>query len=59
LHNKIPYIITASTIAMLLLVLIQVQWMQQSRKLIEEQFDQKVSMALCKAVDEVFAILFG
>ena len=38
---------------MLLLVLIQVQWMQQSRKLIEEQFDQKVSMALCKAVDEV------
>ena len=33
--------------------MIQVQWMQQSRKLIEEQFDQKVSMAMCKAVDEV------
>lgn len=53
MNNKIPYIITASTIVMLLLVLIQVKWMQQSRKLIEDQFDQKVSMALCKAVDEV------
>jgi len=38
---------------MVLLVLIQVKWMQQSKKLIEEQFDQKVSMALCKAVDDV------
>lgn len=38
---------------MLLLVLIQVKWMQQSKTLIEEQFDQKVSLALCMAVDEV------
>lgn len=30
----------------------QVQWMQKSKTLIEEQFDQKVSMALCKAVDQ-------
>ncbi|MDA9773550.1 HAMP domain-containing histidine kinase [Saprospiraceae bacterium] len=51
--NKIPYIIAASTIAMVLLVLIQVKWMQQSRDLIEDQFNQKVSMALCMAVDEV------
>ena len=27
--------------------------MQKSIDLVEEQFDQKVSMALCKAVDEI------
>lgn len=51
-HNKIPYIIGASSTALILLILIQVKWMHQSRELIENQFDQKVNMALCRAVDE-------
>lgn len=53
MRNKIPYIIGASTIGLLSLILIQVKWMQQSRNLIEEQFDQKVSMALCQAVESI------
>lgn len=31
----------------------QVKWMQKSIEMVEEQFDQKVSMALCMAVDEL------
>lgn len=31
----------------------QVKWMQKSLELVEQQFDQKVSMALCMAVDEI------
>ena len=31
----------------------QVKWMQKSVELVEEQFDQKVSMALCMAVDQI------
>lgn len=31
----------------------QVKWMQKSIELVEEQFDQKVSMALCMAVDQI------
>jgi two-component system phosphate regulon sensor histidine kinase PhoR len=31
----------------------QVKWMQKSIELVEEQFDQQVSMALCMAVDEI------
>ncbi|MEL6276592.1 MAG: hypothetical protein AAFU03_15950, partial [Bacteroidota bacterium] len=53
MRNKIPYIIGASTVALLSLIFIQVKWMQQSRNLIEAQFDQKVSMALCRAVDQL------
>ncbi|WP_235296503.1 sensor histidine kinase [Portibacter marinus] len=50
--NRIPIIISASSIALILLIVIQVKWMDQSRRLIEEQFDQKVNMALCMAVEE-------
>ncbi len=31
----------------------QVKWMQKSVELVEEQFDQKVSMALCMAVNQI------
>ena len=31
----------------------QVKWIQKSVDLVEEQFDQKVSMALCMAVDKI------
>ena len=50
---KIPYFIVASSIALIFLIFMQVKWMQKSIELVEEQFDQKVSMALCKAVDDI------
>lgn len=53
LNNKIPYFIIASTVGLLLLIVMQVKWMQKSVELVEEQFDQKVSMALCMAVDQI------
>lgn len=37
--------------AIIILILFQLKWMQQSRDLLEEQFDQKVKMALCSAVE--------
>lgn len=51
--NNISLVIGASTIALIVLVLFQVKWMMQSRDLIEEQFDNKVNMALCAAVQSV------
>ncbi|MEM9547339.1 MAG: HAMP domain-containing sensor histidine kinase [Bacteroidota bacterium] len=53
MNTKIPYFIIASTIGLLLLIVMQVKWMQKSVELVEEQFDQKVSMALCMAVDQI------
>lgn len=52
-HNKVSLLIGASTLAIIALVIIQVKWMQHSRKLIDEQFNHKVSMALCKAVSDL------
>lgn len=52
-NNRIPYFVLASAIALISLFVIQVKWMQKSTALVEEQFDQKVSMALCRAVDEI------
>jgi two-component system phosphate regulon sensor histidine kinase PhoR len=43
----------AFCLGVILLVLFQVNWLQHSRKLIEEQFDQKVTMALCSAVENL------
>jgi signal transduction histidine kinase len=43
----------AFCLGVLLLILFQVNWLQHSRKLIEEQFDQKVTMALCSAVENL------
>ncbi len=50
--NKISRIIAASAIALILLILFQIKWMLHSRDLIEEQFNQKVDMAMCSAVEE-------
>lgn len=49
-------LIAASALALIGLLLLQVKWMQQSRDLIEEQFEQKVKMAMCSAVDGVKSI---
>lgn len=49
--NRSNLIIGASLLALLALIAFQVKWMTDSRNLIEEQFNQKVSMAMCYAVD--------
>ncbi|MDX1939933.1 MAG: HAMP domain-containing sensor histidine kinase [Saprospiraceae bacterium] len=51
--NKTAWLIGASCLALILLVLFQVNWLRHSRKLIEEQFDQKVTMAICSAVESL------
>ena len=53
MNNRIPFFVLVSAIALVSLFVIQVKWMQKSTALVEEQFDQKVSMALCMAVDQI------
>jgi two-component system, OmpR family, phosphate regulon sensor histidine kinase PhoR len=50
---KAPWIVIASCLALTLLILFQVNWLGHSRRLLEEQFDQKVTMALCSAVEQL------
>jgi len=51
--NHIRFIIIASTIAMIALISLQAKWLFHSKKLIEEQFNQKVSMAMCTTVADL------
>ncbi|MEM8908008.1 MAG: HAMP domain-containing sensor histidine kinase, partial [Bacteroidota bacterium] len=51
--NRISFVIIASTLALVALVVLQVRWMIDSKALIEDQFDQKVRMALCSAVESL------
>lgn len=51
--GNIFWIIAASCMALISLVVFQVNWLQHSRRLIEEQFDQKVTMAMCSAVERM------
>lgn len=53
MNKRIPFFVLVSAIALVSLFVIQVKWMQKSTALVEEQFDQKVSMALCMAVDQI------
>ncbi|MGB0861327.1 MAG: sensor histidine kinase [Saprospiraceae bacterium] len=50
---KINIILFASTLAVLALIFIQVRWMQKSHDLIENQFNQRVKMAICTAVESL------
>ena len=52
-NNRISYIIIASALALVALVFLQVSWINDSKSLIEEQFEQKVRMALCSAVEDL------
>ncbi|MEL6124534.1 MAG: histidine kinase dimerization/phospho-acceptor domain-containing protein, partial [Bacteroidota bacterium] len=47
---KIPHLIFTAALCWLVLIGIQVKWISDSKHLIEEQFDQKVSLALAAAV---------
>jgi len=51
--NYITWLIVASALAILALIGIQVRWMQQSRELLEEQFTNRVNMALCSTVENL------
>ncbi len=52
--NSTSWVLPAAFfLGVILLILFQVNWLQHSRKLIEEQFDQKVTMALCSAVENL------
>jgi len=48
--NRIKIVIVASCLALLGLIAIQVRWMNYSRELLDEQFEHRVDMALCNAV---------
>ncbi|PHN04503.1 sensor histidine kinase [Flavilitoribacter nigricans] len=51
--NWITALITASALAMLALIAFQVRWMQHSQELLEEQFNQRVNLALCNTVEKL------
>lgn len=51
--NRIRALIIASALVMMALVVLQAKWLLHSKNLNEEQFNQKVSMALCMTVTEL------
>lgn len=54
MNKKLPiYLILASGLAIAALIAFQVNWMRHSRALLEEQFEHRVSMALCNAVEQL------
>lgn len=53
--RKIYFLIAGSALAMLLLIGFQLHWIKNSKLLIEEQFTNRVSMALCTAVEKMSA----
>ncbi len=44
--NQIPFLSTFVCLALMALMAFQINWLSQSRSLIEEQFDQKVNLAI-------------
>lgn len=53
--NRIRFIIVASCLALLGLIAIQVRWMEYSRQLLDEEFEHRVDMAMCSAVETTAA----
>ena len=51
--SRTSYVIAASTIVLIALVGFQVKWLTDSQRLIEEQFDEKVRLALCHAAGNI------
>jgi two-component sensor histidine kinase len=50
--NHVTILLVASTLAMIGLVFFQYKWISHSRKLSEEIFNQRASMALCSTLEE-------
>lgn len=51
--NWITALIVASALAILALIAFQVRWMQHSQQLLDEQFNQRVNLALCHTVEKL------
>ncbi|MEZ5043653.1 MAG: HAMP domain-containing sensor histidine kinase [Saprospiraceae bacterium] len=51
--NATYLILAASILGIIALVLFQVQWIRHSSNLLEEQFNNRVNMALCNAVEKI------
>lgn len=51
--NYTSIIVSASALAIIALVLFQVQWIRHSSNLLEEQFNHQANMALCSAVEKM------
>lgn len=51
--RKIYILIAGSALAMLVLIGIQINWIKKSKELTDEQFTNKVNMALCSAVEKM------
>jgi signal transduction histidine kinase len=51
--NHVFWLITSAALGILALIIFQVLWMRHSRTLLEEQFNNRVTMALCSAVETV------
>jgi two-component system phosphate regulon sensor histidine kinase PhoR len=51
--SRTSYVIAASTLVLIALIAFQVKWLTDSQRLIEEQFDEKVRMALCYAAGNI------
>jgi signal transduction histidine kinase len=51
--RKVYTLIAASALALALLIFFQMRWIGTSRALIEEQFTNKVNLALCSAVEQL------
>ncbi|HZV69147.1 MAG TPA: HAMP domain-containing sensor histidine kinase [Saprospiraceae bacterium] len=50
--NHVAVLLSASTLAMIGLVIFQYKWIDHSRKLSDEIFSQRASMALCSTLEE-------
>ncbi len=53
--NRIAWLISAAALALLALIGFQVSWMNHSRLLLNEQFNNQVNMALCTTVEKLAA----
>lgn len=54
--GRIPTILIASTLSIIALVIIQYSWVQHSKKLMEEAFDNRVCTALCSTVEGYYGV---
>lgn len=50
--KKVPYLFTILCVALGILMAFQISWLLKSKRLIEDQFDQKVNMAIGSALSD-------
>ena len=50
---RVTQLIATAAICWIVLIFLQVSWIKRSRDLVEEQFDQKVTLSLCHAISHL------